>query len=392
MMADRNHPDEPPPDHSRLQGLKSQGLWWRAEGQSRLAEESVDEVGRALDGPEPAARTGRSGGNGSLMRTAPVTLSFLHGTFDGLRPAVLCLPAGRAAAWTARLDEAERYPPEHFERNGRVVQAVQAAWSAISRTRVPGDDPGAGSFAAQHFQHALEAAVRGGRDTDTVAAIAGGLLGARWGASAVPLAWRRILHGWPGLRGRDLITLALCSAQDGRPGPDGWPRGRVLDYSACGNTSALAVHPHDRLVLLGGVDAARKPPGGVDAVVSLCRLGSAEVPAPGVDPADHVEAWLTGSTRPGSNPNLDLVLAQAADTVAALRAEGRTVLVHCADAASRTPAVAALYAARHLGTPVQQALRDVRAVLPAAQPSPAFLAALDRLGSAAPASKVQGRP
>jgi hypothetical protein len=251
---------------------------------------------------------------------------------------------------------------------------MQGAWSAISRTPVPDEDPRAGSFAAQHFQLALEAAVRGGGDTDTVAAIAGGLLGARWGASAVPLAWRRILHGWPGLRGRDLITLALCSARNGQSGPGDWPRGRVLDYSACGDTSALAIHPHDRLVLLGGVDAVRKPPDGVDAVVSLCRLGSAEVPAPGVDPSDHVEVWLAGSDGPGRNLNLDLVLTQAADTVAALRGEGRTVLVHCTDAVSRTPAVAALYAARHLGIPMQQALRDVRAVLPAAQPAPAFLA------------------
>jgi ADP-ribosyl-[dinitrogen reductase] hydrolase len=260
-------------------------------------------------------------------------------------------------------------------------QALQGAWSAISRTPVPGDDPGGGSFAAQHFQHALEAAVRGGRDTDTVAAIAGGLLGARWGASAAPLAWRRILHGWPALRGRDLITLALCSAQNGQSGPDGWPRGHVIDYSAHGNTGVLAIHPHDRQVLLGGVDAARKPPDGVDAVVSLCRLGRAEVPAPGVRPPDHVEVWLVDSADPELNPNLDLVLTQAADTVAALRAEGRTVLVHGVDAVSRTPTVAVLYAARHLGVPMQQALGDVCAVLPAARLNPAFVAALDRIGT-----------
>ena len=203
------------------------------------------------------ARTGRSGGNGSLMRTAPVALAFLrdpgglpgaacavsvlthhdpqageacalwclairhavlHGTFGGLRQAVSALPADRAEVWSGRLDEAEMRPPEYFDRNGWVVQALQAAWSAITRTPVPDDDPRAGRFAAQHLQHALEAAVRGGRDTDTVAAIAGGLLGARWGASAVPLAWRRILHGWPDLRGRDLVILALCSVQGGLPG------------------------------------------------------------------------------------------------------------------------------------------------------------------------------
>jgi len=60
------------------------------------------------------------------------------------------------------------------------------------------------------------------------------------------------------------------------------------------------------------------------------------------------------------------------------------VLVHCVDARSRTPAVAALYAARHLGLPVRRALAGVRAVLPAAQPNAAFLDALDRLGLPAP--------
>jgi ADP-ribosyl-[dinitrogen reductase] hydrolase len=157
----------------------------------------------------------------------------------------------------------------------------------------------------------------------------------------------------------------------------------VLDYSACADTGVLAVHPHDRGVLLGGVDAVRKPPDGVDAVVSLCRLGRAEVPAPGVRPPDHVEVWLADSADPGHNPNLDMVLAQAADAVAVFRAEGRTVLIHRVDAVSRTPAVAAPYAARHLDIPVQQTLRDVHAVLPAARPNAAFVAALDRLGATA---------
>lgn len=31
-----------------------------------------------------------------------------------------------------------------------------------------------------------------------MAAIAGALLGAQYGASAVPEEWRLILHGWPG--------------------------------------------------------------------------------------------------------------------------------------------------------------------------------------------------
>ncbi|MGB7238595.1 MAG: ADP-ribosylglycohydrolase family protein, partial [Rhodococcus sp. (in: high G+C Gram-positive bacteria)] len=45
------------------------------------------------------------------------------------------------------------------------------------------------------------------------AAIAGGLLGARWGATAVPEEWLDVLHGWPGLGPRDLESLALKAVQ-----------------------------------------------------------------------------------------------------------------------------------------------------------------------------------
>jgi ADP-ribosyl-[dinitrogen reductase] hydrolase len=34
-----------------------------------------------------------------------------------------------------------------------------------------------------------------GDDTDTVAAIAGALLGARWGTGAIPDEWNTIIHG-----------------------------------------------------------------------------------------------------------------------------------------------------------------------------------------------------
>ncbi len=62
-----------------------------------------------------------------------------------------------------------------------------------------------------HLQDALHAAVRIGDDTDTVAAIAGALLGARWGASAVPEKWRRAVHGWPGRAAGDLVSLAALT-------------------------------------------------------------------------------------------------------------------------------------------------------------------------------------
>jgi ADP-ribosylglycohydrolase/predicted protein tyrosine phosphatase len=380
-------------------------------------------------GPEPTAAAltaaarahhearGRSGGNGALMRTAPVALAYLHdpdgldraartiaamthhdpeageacalwcqairhavlhGTLDGLREAVDALPDDRAAVWHVRLDEAEAHPPAHFTINGWIVAALQAAWSAIVRTPVPELDPADGVFPAQHLQHALEAAVRGGHDTDTVAAIAGGLLGARWGASAVPLAWQRRLHGWPGLRARDLIRLGLLTATGGRPDSAGWPAAPVFDYTGYGATHVLATHPHDPGIHLGGVGVLDPLPEGVDAIVSLCRLGADQVPAAGVAAGDHVEVWLIDRDDPGANPYLDYVLHQAATTVAELRAEGRTVLLHCVQAQSRTPAVAALHSILTHGIPADQALTAVVRVLPSAHPNRAFRDALAR--------------
>nr|WP_281285028.1 ADP-ribosylglycohydrolase family protein [Nocardioides albertanoniae] len=83
------------------------------------------------------------------------------------------------------------------------MTALQAAWSSIAQTPVPETDPGS------HYVEALDTAIRIGNDTDTVAAIAGGLLGARWGTAAIPAEWRELSHGYPGLTGDDLAALAL---------------------------------------------------------------------------------------------------------------------------------------------------------------------------------------
>ncbi|PTR22898.1 ADP-ribosylglycohydrolase [Rhodococcus sp. OK519] len=181
---------------------------------------------------------GRKGGNGSLMRTAPVALAclddearciraaraigllthhderaveacemwtfairhaVLHGTFDGVRGYLETAEPSTRAYWSPLLDGAERGTPADFPNNGWVVDALLTAWWAIAGTPEGPDQ----------LPHALERAVRAGHDTDTTAAIAGGLLGARWGASAVPVEWSRMLHGWPGYRGEDLERIGL---------------------------------------------------------------------------------------------------------------------------------------------------------------------------------------
>mgnify|MGYP001085765625 CR=1 FL=1 len=108
----------------------------------------------------------------------------------GIRAGLDHLPPERRERWTALVEEAYASDPRRFERNGWVVHAFQAALATISSTR-----PDVGGDRSTHLERALETAVRCGGDTDTVAAIAGSLLGARWGAAAVPHRWRRLLHG-----------------------------------------------------------------------------------------------------------------------------------------------------------------------------------------------------
>ncbi|RMI29969.1 ADP-ribosylglycohydrolase family protein [Nocardia stercoris] len=179
---------------------------------------------RAVAGAIPGLRAG----NGSLMRTAPVALAHLDdagacavaarevsrlthddphaidgcvlwslairtavldGTYHGIRQGLAYV----SNEWHVRLSEAENGLPSDFSKNGWVVHALQTAWSAIVHT--------------DSLPDGLTTAVRAGGDTDTTAAIAGGLLGARYGASAIPMRWREIVHGYPGCREDYLIGL-----------------------------------------------------------------------------------------------------------------------------------------------------------------------------------------
>ena len=79
---------------------------------------------------------------------------------------------------------------------------------------------------------------------------------------------------------------------------------------------------------------------GADTVISLCRMGTAEVPA-GVE--HHTLGLL--DTIPEENPNVVLLLAEIVDGLQTMVDEGRHVFVHCVQAQNRTPAVAAADAA-----------------------------------------------
>ncbi|TFD05527.1 ADP-ribosylglycohydrolase family protein [Cryobacterium sp. TMT1-66-1] len=396
-------------DDKVLDGIVAQWVQW-----AKTAPDVGIQLRAVLSKTEPTAsavravakahheRHGRSGGNGSLMRTAPVALAYLddpvalaeaaraisslthyeadagdacvlwclairHAVLEGeldVRVGLSALPADRRELWAERIAVAETSEPKDFAHNGWVVEALQGAWSAISTIN---------QADATHLRLALEAAVRGGRDTDTVAAIAGGLLGARWGASAVPAEWRRIVHGWPGLTGADLVRLGGRICGDAHK--------ERFDYAYLGDVSTLVQHPHDEGVWIGAAGALDALPREVDAVVSLCRVGTKQVPP---DIQHHVEVRLIDKDDPAENPNLDFVLLDTVNAIAALRAEGHTVLVHCAQAQSRTPSVGALYAALHRGVAIDWALRQVLEVLPPTTPKRFLQAAITRLAADTP--------
>jgi hypothetical protein len=316
-------------------------------------------------------RTGRSAGNGSLMRTGPVALAHLgdsdaiaeaaravstlthHDPVAGDACVLWCLaidlavrtgqldvrvglPYVDASYWAPLLDEAETVHPSHYTHNGWVVEALLGAWSSLSRT--------------SNLRDALILAVQGGGDTDTVAAITGSLAGAAYGGSTVPFTWRRMLHGWPGLRARDLVRLAYLTAHKGRPGPQGWPTAeRLMSYEGA-NTRTVA-HPDDPGVLLGAVGALQ--PGVAQAVVSLCRLGAGQVPLAGVVADDHVEVWLVDAE--DANNDLPFVLRDAAETFAS-----------CGARARRSSCTACTPTPEHPSSP-----RSTAACSPASQPASA---------------------
>lgn len=218
---------------------------------------SVFSQARSADGPRGAAMRSVSQqhafanpghvGNGALMRTSAVALSRLddreataaaaqavasltHADPLGLESCVLwseairvavtageldllggldLIPDTRRDQWRTWIDEATGVDPRTFGRNGFTVYALQAAWAAITWTPVP-------EVETQHFEHALMNAVRTGDDTDTVAAIAGGLLGARWGLAAIPSTWSDQVFGYGDHRAEGLVELALLTAQQGR--------------------------------------------------------------------------------------------------------------------------------------------------------------------------------
>ena len=184
--------------------------------------EALDRIARGVPAAAAGATHDMSKGNGSLMRTLPLALverdtpdaelaehasiasGVTHATaaarvtgalyalvvrrlLRGAAPAA-ALDAATVAlepAWADGTDERAALAEllAHEGRGGRayVYDAFWSAWDAF-----------AGSTG---YAETIRRAIAYGNDTDTTAAIAGGLAGAHWGYGGIPVAWRRGMRG-----------------------------------------------------------------------------------------------------------------------------------------------------------------------------------------------------
>jgi len=155
-------------------------------------------------------------------------------------------------------------------------------------------------------------------------------------------------------------------------------RAILLPYFAFGGITLYIARWFDREGLLNPVapdlhigrlpfpfEHAKVRAAGIDAVLNLCwefpRLSGTDR-EPGIETA-HVPI-LDGS------PPSDQQIREAVQQVAQWRAEGRCVLIHCAQGHGRTATVtAAMLLQRGLAQDVEEALAMIRAVRPFAKPS-----------------------
>ncbi|MEY3407091.1 MAG: hypothetical protein RL038_152 [Actinomycetota bacterium] len=366
--------------------------------------------------------TGRTAGNGSLMRTAPVALAYLHDRqamaeaatlisnlthFDPVAAEAcvlwceairLSVLSGEIVSPTAGLDllkpesqsfwieiiaAAEAKQPHTFPNNGWVVSAFQAAWSAIVHADVPEDHPALGMHQAQHLQIALDRAVRVDNDTDTVAAIAGSLLGAIWGASAIPSEWLTKIHGYPDYSAKDLTRLAILIVQKGEPQPGGWPASETTNYH---QSAAPAVELLPNLYV--GGQTALATADDFDAVVSLSRVGLTEG---GKAPTNHLRVSVLDSHAADMNPNLAFQFQDVADFIDSRIQQNQKVLLHCVHAHTRTPSFAVGYLMRTKSMTYVEAVAKVREVLPLADLHAPFDSVLKSLEGIHPRAEEIGQ-
>lgn len=186
------------------------------------------------------------------------------------------------------------------------------------------------------FAEAVVEAIDLGGDTDTVAAVTGAIAGAKYSVQGIPCRWTTYLNGTvdgpDGGQAYDNDSLqSLARRLMGKAAVPATP-----PESPAG---PVRVAPRLHAADLGG--ARDVPPDW--AVVSLCRTDGwfARHPV-------RREVYLIDQPAP-SNAALGEMVADVVDSIDALLAEGREVVVHCHGGRSRTGLVLKAWAMRHYG-------------------------------------------
>lgn len=297
---------------------------------------------------------GRSGSNGSVMRIAPIGVFGVSVGRDRLFEIAVAQsrlthhdPVASAAA--AFVAEVIRLSIEGVPFEDALIEATEMMVDsplaevfatglapALGRGWDPGLDDGPHNgtartavaqavWAVRHavdFHDAVTKAVDLGGDTDTVAAIAGAMAGACFGAQSIPVRWVTYVNGTvtgPGgqrtYRSQDLVDLARRLA--GRNGSTHNPPEPVRKFA---QVHAAGVFAAD----LGGAAAV-----GTDkAVISMCHTADLFEQHP-----VRRQVLLRDTDE---NPGLATVVREVVDAIDAFLAEGREVVVHCHGGRSRT--------------------------------------------------------
>ena len=341
---------------------------------------------------------GLSAGNGSLMRATPAAIWFARAPLDESMAAARVMSAlthgdpaagegvalfhGMIAAALngddplgALPDLLDRVSADHQPKwrevlvpgwtpvpgaaNGDVWSTLATAVWAL-RTFVP--HGGTPPRIRTDFADAMRAVIDLGRDTDTVAAVTGGLIGAVLGIQAVPSRWANAVNGVvPGFTAPSGFAAlqALALRLDGEDLPKDTPHEAAL--------TPREVLPGLWLTNLSGLPEA--PDDGF--VLSLSRTRGQ---------AGRRDSRLVYLLDGADNLHLDTVLVDVLDSIDALRAEGRSVVVHCHGGHSRTGLILRAYLRRHQGLSASDAtLRAQRLWPPTVANQPTFDEALARL-------------